>query len=615
MLLIFLGYLHQLNFLKQHFSLFNSIAILMFFDKYFIEFLISLLLITILLKAHYIASVPGLIVLFVYVLANIIQFSSIYFGGEFITPLAIENIDSFYILFNVSNSVSLIFILIILLIGIPLLSVLINRYFSKISMKLSFRLTHLLILLSTVSFTFVSSNLPEDLQKRVNALNFEKNIDSFSPMKKLYSTLFSKTNIDASPKTLLNQVNIFKLKVNSMYPLIKKHRDISPFQAKKNKKKSNIIVFFTEGMSARVMGVYNNKFKALTPNLENFSQSSMKVENYYNHTAATYRGIIGQICSLFPTYGGYGGWTDNYKKMPEINYYGLTDILSENSYHTIFFNPKYKNMSRLDEMAKQIGFDLVLNAEDLSKKYLNGEQPLQKDAVSDFQLYTSLIRFLKNYEMDSHQTIKQPFFIALYNAETHAWYDIKKDGKKFGNGKNNTLNTIYNLDHSFGKFWKYYQSSHYSQNTIIVFTSDHAHFYDKSYVDVIKKYKEDDYQKLFVDKIPLIIHDPETKLPRSFDSRYSTSIDFAPSLVHFLGLKNERNPFLGESIFLPARNKAYGIASYGNQYYVIDKEKIHSMTNSNKFNTLLKIIQKNIKITQYLEISNRIWDESLSKKR
>jgi len=612
--LIFFGYLHQLNFINQHVSWSNIIATILFFDNYIIEFCITILLTFILLKTNFVSAMFGLIIVFVYLSTNIIQFVSIYFSGEFLSRLAFENMDSFYILFNLKNLVLLLLLLIVLLVCIPLLSVLINRFISKSKNIISLKFAFLLILMTTLSLILLSIILPEVINKKIHGLYLERNMERFSPMKALYNTLFSRKKLDAPPDELIKKVNIFQLDINSKYPLIKKHAYQSPFKSNKTKTK-NIIIFFTEGLSARMMGVYNSKFKLLTPNLNSFSKSSMIVNNYYNHTAATYRGIIGQICSIYPTYGGYGGWTDNYQNMPEINYYGLTDILKENAYQTIFFNPKFEHMSRLDEMAKQIGFDIVLNAEDLSKKYLNGEQPLQKDAVSDLQLYTSLIAFLQNCEKNSNQIIKQPFLLSIYNAETHAWYNVKKDGKKYANGENNTLNTIYNLDHSFGQFWKYYQSSQYSKNTIIIFTSDHAHYYEKSYVDIIKAYKEKDYQKLFVDKIPLIIHDPGRNLPNNYDAKYSTSIDFAPSLVHYLGLKNEINPFLGESIFLKSRNKEYGIASYGNNYYLIDNEKIHSKMNSKKYENLLMLIEKNIILTQQLEISNRIWNNTFSQKK
>ncbi|MDD0274464.1 LTA synthase family protein, partial [Shigella flexneri] len=46
----------------------------------------------------------------------------------------------------------------------------------------------------------------------------------------------------------------------------------------------NILVIFIEGMSSLVIS------KELTPNLYEFRKKSISFNNYYNHTAATFRG-------------------------------------------------------------------------------------------------------------------------------------------------------------------------------------------------------------------------------------------------------------------------------------------------------------------------------------
>jgi len=334
----------------------------------------------------------------------------------------------------------------------------------------------------------------------------------------------------------------------------------------------------------------------------------MVVENYINHTAATYRGIHGQICSIFPKYGGSGGWHDNFENLPDTRYYGLTDVLKEYSYETIFLNPILRDSTHIDEMLSRIGFDKVLNAENLSNKFLEGVKPLQGDRLSDQQLFSSLIDFLKDKNKSNKQE-DNPFFLALYPSETHAWKDVTEDGKKFNSSEfnNRSLNTIHNLDDAFGKFWKYYKSSPYSKNTIIVFTSDHAHYQEKAYIELMKIFKEDDYQRIFVDRTPLIIHDPTRNLPKSFNADNATSIDFTPSIIHYLGLESKKNPFIGKSIFISDRKfYNYGVASIGNAFYIIDDDKIHSLGNSTKYRNLLKTVTRYIKKTQELELTNRI---------
>ena len=49
----------------------------------------------------------------------------------------------------------------------------------------------------------------------------------------------------------------------------------------------NLIIIFTEGLSDRVIS------QELTPNLHKLRQKSLYFENYYNHTAPTFRGLRG----------------------------------------------------------------------------------------------------------------------------------------------------------------------------------------------------------------------------------------------------------------------------------------------------------------------------------
>src|SRR3546814_1683968 len=49
---------------------------------------------------------------------------------------------------------------------------------------------------------------------------------------------------------------------------------------------------------------YGSTYPGLTPNLQALAGDTMVVDNYYNHTAATYRGLQGQMTSGFPRYGG-----------------------------------------------------------------------------------------------------------------------------------------------------------------------------------------------------------------------------------------------------------------------------------------------------------------------
>ncbi len=202
--------------------------------------------------------------------------------------------------------------------------------------------------------------------------------------------------------------------------------------------------------------------------------------------------------------------------------------------------------------------------------------------------------------------------MGLYNLGTHAFLKLTKDGKKYGDGDNRSLNTIHNFDSAFGLFWEYFKTSPYAENTMIIFTADHCHYPEKPFVDA---FKGAGYQNIIVDKIPLIIHDPTRELPKTFDAKNSTSIDFAPSLIHYLNLGNHKNPFMGTSMYEQKRKKntRYGLNSFGLQdLYLIDDDKIHKLGASQKHRVRLKIMDKYITLSKQLEVTDKLWDAALN---
>ncbi len=86
----------------------------------------------------------------------------------------------------------------------------------------------------------------------------------------------------------------FDIRPHDQYPFFKDtvYSDPLPFQVNDpSLKKTNVVLIYLEGFSARWMEVYGGSFSNLTPNLDAFANRSMRVDNYFSHTAATYRGL------------------------------------------------------------------------------------------------------------------------------------------------------------------------------------------------------------------------------------------------------------------------------------------------------------------------------------
>jgi len=328
----------------------------------------------------------------------------------------------------------------------------------------------------------------------------------------------------------------------------------------------NVIVVFAEGTSARLVGAYGGAYPGLTPNIDRLAGQSLQVENYFNHTAATYRGLIGQLSSGYAYAGGGGGngWErgDNKTALSAIRRPTLPRILGEQGYDSYFFSPHLEDRP-FTLMLRSLGFGKVFTYQSIGTGLLKGNFRARDNtgALEDQSLFAGLVAFLQEREA---RGADKPFLLATYNIGTHAFIDINEKGDvAYRRGDKPFLNKLHNYDAALGQFLDYFYSSPYAQNTILVFTSDHATYPDQMYRAVagagLKPY--------FVDRIPLLIHDPTHHLVATLDAQGRNSLALAPTILQLLGVSDARNSFLGHSLF-EQRNFPLGIAALGSSYFL-----------------------------------------------
>lgn len=377
-------------------------------------------------------------------------------------------------------------------------------------------------------------------------------------------TVTSSANIDshALPGHAPGMAATFPFEKSSIYD------GALPFKTKGDSDEPlNVIVIFTEGTSTRLLGCYGGKYPGLTPNIDRLAQVSMRVVNYYNHTAATYRGLQGQLVSGYPAAGGGEdgapwGTESGKKAASSIHYRSVPMILQDNHYRTYFISPHYDSVG-LNTLLRTLGFDKVYSFEDVSHDIAPGNKFYYVEgALSDGDIFHALQILMTKGTISSQG---HPFFMGLYNFGTHAFIDVMPNGDRYGNGSNTALNKLHNYDHAIGDFLDYFFASPYAKNTILILTADHATYPDQDYRAVAGA----DYKPLFVDRIPLIIYDPRHQLPAVYDAQGRTSIDLAPTLMQFLGIQHGNNSFLGTSLF-EKDNRQIGFAAIGNEFFATD---------------------------------------------
>lgn len=329
-------------------------------------------------------------------------------------------------------------------------------------------------------------------------------------------------------------------------------------------KGDNLILLFLEGFSDEIIG------KNLTPNLYKLEERSLSVKNYFSHTAATFRGIRGQLVSGYQLVQGY---TDDGKGLGQLDPdeikekfrnrpVSIADIFSSLNYNTLFISPHSNNEQLLQTMFST-GFKKGKGYEDYS----------YHSDMSDKQVFNALIDEIKALNSS------QPFFLSAYFFGTHHGQD--SPDKTFQDGKNAYFNKFHNLDFWFGKLIKEFNKLPISNNTVIVITADHSTYPTPQFNNSFKLNK-----KYFVGRIPFIIYKKGVK-PLILDGGYCNSLSLAPTLLDLFGVDNAQTYFLGRSIFAKDKGNFSRISAIGSQFYSINpstKETQNILSDSPKRN-------------------------------
>lgn len=278
----------------------------------------------------------------------------------------------------------------------------------------------------------------------------------------------------------------------------------------------NIILIFTEGLSQNIV----EDDREIMPNLAALEEASLFFSDYYNHTFATYRALIGQL------YSGYQ--LDDFDQNQLIS---LQQILDWNGYNTAFINTEPEN-SDFTAYLESFKFDTLIN---------DGlpEHSGMADSYSDKEAYEILFNTASELSKSNI-----PFFVGIYTFGTHMSLDAVDE--VYGDGSDPFLNKFYNLDIWLGDFLEKFEESPLAEDTIIVFTADHAAYCDADFTNAFP-----DYPRIsqMIDEIPLCIYYSGMEA-ETISAKGRNTLDLAPTVLDYLDI-SEPNFFLGESLFAP----------------------------------------------------------------
>lgn len=452
-----------------------------------------------------------------------IQQMVMYFGGSYTTLVMVTNLES---LESLSGRIVPISIGVVCLIFFTFLPV------QKFSIP-KFRTTSLLslFLMAELALTFLYGNA--------------------------YSPLFAVYRLGLSAKEYRAQMAAIADQPNTTAFFYKDDNKPSRDKPENLPEKPNIVLIFTEGLSQNII----DDNRQVMPAVQALQQKSLNFENYYNHTFATYRGLIGQL------YSGYQ--LNNYDTNSLIS---IQDILAGQGYATNFINTEPTN-TQFTSYLESLNFQNVVT----DAKMADGINGSLTDKTAFKLLFETIEKQGKS---------EQPFFTSIYTYGTHMSFD--SPDKKFGDGKQTLLNRFYNFDYYFNEFLEKFEKSSLADNTILVFTADHATFEDSDFKAAYPDYPRANAD---VDKMPLFFYYKGVQA-ETINAEGRNSLSMAPTLLDYIDI-DQPNYFLGQSLFYyKENNNSFDTVFHDNAYVLsTDYGEIAPLSETNQ-QTMEELLQR-----------------------
>ena len=490
-------------------------------------------------------------------------------SGSYLTSEMIDNLDQTQDAQNIYPNPYILYFLIFLLIISYILTLHIKKSILRlqITIKSSTFTYRMLSLCILIIMCFQSTNMIYD-----NMHNASVILGPVTSFGSLASRLvLNNYIINIQENQIKGQEN------NRKYPLEHNLHDQNyPDRIKERLRSPNILMIFIEGTSADMIGAYSSKIK-LTPCLDDFATKSVVFDDYFNHTAATIRGIPGQLTSTYSRLKPAARTRND--KWLEVNLENHTwvnetlerkkliaqrdslssilKIASDDTYITSVIHPEAENQV-LDNILHTLDFDHVYNRERL-ETFIKASKSdrWQRDWVKDEYIFEFAQKIL-NEELD------RPKLVVVYTIGTHAFGEPSSTKANYTTERNITRR-IESIDYDLCNFLNNLNGRDFFQNNIVVVTTDHALWPEPEYIELKKSLGEDNPK--FVARVPLIIRTPNLHAGRrSVLGR--NSLDLVPTILDLIETKNVPVSFIGKSLFELDPIDSYYVSAIGDDFYI-----------------------------------------------
>ncbi|MDY0216580.1 MAG: sulfatase-like hydrolase/transferase [Bacteroidales bacterium] len=359
----------------------------------------------------------------------------------------------------------------------------------------------------------------------------------------------------------------------------------------------NVVVVIMESMGAQNMARFGNT-ENLTPVLDDLATKSISFDQAYTTGIHTYNGVFSSLFA-FPAIPQKHAFND----FPINIYSGLSGILKENGYQTLFF------MTHDDQFDNLGGFLTANHFEDItSQKHYPKEKVISNLGVPDHVMFEFAVDKISEKSMN-----EKPFFAAFLTSSNHGPYIFPPDISLRPKSSDVKKQMIEYSDWAIGQFLAQASQKPWFDNTIFVFVADHG-FNAPSPFEIPLSYHHS----------PFLIYAPAILDSIFSSSEIASQMDIFPTVMGLLG-----NPYINNTlgVDLLTENRQYAIVANNSSYGVISKEwflviredgeiLFYDLSENNSLNLsnqktqtiMQEFAQSNYQIVQYLtkhKLSNK----------
>lgn len=326
----------------------------------------------------------------------------------------------------------------------------------------------------------------------------------------------------------------------------------------------NVITIQVEALQNFVIGLeYNGQ--VITPNLNALiAKDTLYFDNYYyqiggGNTADAEFAVNNSLYAP-ENEAAYSKYADN-------DFYSMATLLKDNGWTSATAFHGYINTYWNRNVAYPgQGFDAYLSGSD----YYSLPDEVAGMGVSDGEFFVRAVDYLKNQQ--------GPFYAFMVTLTSHYAFELPAQfnlltlkpehvGTLFGN----YLQSVHYFDCAVGMLIDALKAADLYDNTILTFYGDHFglpvyDWYSKTFVTELVG-REYTYESHF--NVPLIVHIPGSGVTET-KSVAGGHIDVMPTLLHLLGLKNEKGIMFGESLLRLEKNAVYQQQHLGRGSFISD---------------------------------------------